>query len=277
MNDKIEEVYLELKRIMFAYESKKEIGASKAYEHIMFLICESFDIYEEYAEIIKEQYILRILEGCIADFETFTFYELFQNAPEQLNKEIIDFVECFSEYVYENKNMWSRFEFQRKRKPNIIIEFVKKDSLFPKDNSHSSVYGRNSNELSICNMLVEQDGILFDIPVNMKGEIDVTRYASLLVDSGKLIEGMLKNFREAQNSFYGIEKNRYLIHEVCFKYNNDTLYMDDELTMIGSALIENIKSALKANEDVLNDYQQYYDKSYLFVTLGTSLYRFDIF
>lgn len=279
INDENEEIYLEFKQIPFAFETSKEIGNSKAYERIMNLICETFDIYEEYADIIREEYIIRIKEGYIPEYDVLTFYEKFQITPEELNKEIIEFVEAFSDYVFENKNKWSIFEFKRKK--NIVIEFVKKESNSKGEKetvSENHVENTIVNQIAVLGVLIEKNGFLFDIPINICGAINANEYFSILVDSDKLIEKMFINFKKAQNSFYGIDKQRYLIHDVFFKYNNDSLYVENgDLTIIGNALISNIQESIASHIDEINQYKEYFDKSYLFVTLEDLSCSFELF
>lgn len=69
------------------------------------------------------------------------------------------------------------------------------------------------------------------------------------------------------------------LYEVFFKLNNDTLYCDedDRLTPIGETLFANIKKTLRDNADSIEPYAQYFDKSYLFLSIGESTYWYELF
>lgn len=282
MDDSNDEVYFEFKRIPFAFETEEEIGVSKAFERLMFLICEAFDIYDEYADIIRNNYTICIRKGYIPEFDTSMFYEQYQNEDRELKSEIVEFVDAFIEYIYKNVNEWSTFCF--KRKASIEIEFIK--SIPFKDTKEDVVQSTNSsqlhgalNDMSLSNLVMQQDGFFFEIPPNKRGRISLDKYIDLSCNTDTLLSKLYKNFEKARNSFYGIQSQRYVIHDVFFKYDNDTLYEDNsgELTPIGENLLDAIRKMLDLNRTELEKYKQYYDRSYLFVTLGEKIWQFEIF
>lgn len=282
MDDNNDEVYFEFKRIPFAFETEEEIGVSKAFERIMFLICEAFDIYDEYADIIRNNYTICIRKGYIPEFDRSTFYAQYQNKDRELKSEIVEFVEDFIDYIYENINKWSTFCF--KRKASIEIEFIK-DTPF-KDTKENVAQSVNSNlshgtldNISLSNIIMQQEGFFFEIPSNKGGGIKLNKYIDLICNPDTLLSKLFQNFEKARNSFYGIESQRYVIHDVFFKYNNDTLYEDNSsvLTSIGEYLLSNIRQTLDLHMEELRIYKQYYDRSYLFVTLGKRIWKFEIF
>lgn len=282
MDDNNDEVYFEFKRIPFAFETEEEIGVSKAFERLMFLICEAFDIYDEYADIIRNNYTICIRKGYIPEFDTSMFYEQYQNKDRELKSEIVEFVDAFMEYIYEHVNKWSTFYF--KRKASIEIEFIK--SIPFKNTKEGVSQSKNSNlshgsldNMSLSNLIMQQEGFFFEIPSNNRGGISLEKYIDLIGNPDILIRKLFQNFEKARNSFYGIESQRYVIHDVFFKYNNDTLYEDNsgELTPVGENLINGIRTILDLHRTELEKYKQYYDRSYLFVTLGEKIWQFAIF
>lgn len=284
MNEQNDELYLEIKRIPFAFESQKEIGPCKAYERIMFLISEIFDMYDKHADTIRNNYTIKIERGYIPDFDPSTFYEQYNSRPQTLNPDIIQFIDKFVSYIDENVGNWGKFSY--KRKSDIEISFIPEIPFREREDSSSVVRGNADfvpdaelKDILLCDLIMKSQGFYFEIPPNETGSVDLQKYVNLAVDADKLQEQLIKNLEKAKNSFYGVNGGRYVIHEIFFKQDNDTLYYDedDELTAIGEALFANIERSLKSNGDLFVPYTQHYDKSYLFLSIGEKTYYYELF
>lgn len=284
MNDQNDELYFEIKRIPFAFESHNEIGACKAYERIMFLIAEIFDIYNEYADTIRNNYTIRIERGYISEFDPDTFHEQYHFCPETLKPDIIDFVDKFVEYVEDNAGEWTHFIY--KCRDDIVISFVpgipfnERNVNVNIDTEKTDAVGKAElNNIELCNLIINTAGFYFEIPPNKTGTVNLEKYVKLAIDANDLYMQLIKNFEKAKNSFYGLDKGRYVVHEIFFKQNNDTLYCDekDELTRIGETLFLNIEEMLKNKINFIKQYAEYFDKSYLFVTIGEKNYYCELF
>lgn len=284
MNEQNDELYLEIKRIPFAFESQKEIGLCKAHERIMFLISEIFEMYDEHANTIRNNYTIKIERGYIPYFDLSAFYEQYNSGPETLNPDIIQFIEEFVSYIDGNVGNWGHFIY--KRKSDIEIIFILGTPFREREDLSSVVRGNSDfvpdaelKDILLCNLIMKYQGFYFEIPPNEAGGVNLQKYINLAVDADKLQEQLIKNLEKAKNSFYGVDRGRYVIHEIFFKQDNDTLYCDedDELTAIGAALFANIEGTLKNNADLFESYTQNYDKSYLFLSIGEKTYCYELF
>ena len=284
MNEQNDELYLEIKRIPFAFESHKEIGTCMAYERIMFLITEIFDIYAEYAETIRNNYTIKIERGYIPDFDPSTFYEQYNSRPETLNPDIIQFIDEFVSYIDDNIGNWEHFIY--KRKCDIEISFIpgnpfrgKEDSSRVISEKADSALDAELKDILLCALIMKCQEFYFEIPPNKTGSVNLQKYINLAVNADKLQEQLIKNFEKAKNSFYGVDGGKYVIHEIFFKQDNDTLYCDEknELTLMGEALFANIVKTLKSNANLFEPYTQYYDKSCLFLSIGEKTYCCELF
>lgn len=285
MDDNNNELYLEIKQIPFTFESSKEIGSSKAQERIVFLIYHTLSMYNEYAEIIRENYTIKVESGYIPDFDFSTFYDQFCDEPETLNEEVLNFIDELGTYIENNVNNWQHFSYRRKN--CIEISFI--PSLPFSAESYKS--GTNSNAASVTesnsplrsvtllSFILDYNGFNFEISPNKTGSINLGKYVELLLNTNDLITQLLKNFDKAKNSFYGINNRRYVIQEIFFKQNNDTFYFNEEnnLNPIGFTLLNNIAIAIDANINSINSYTKYFDKSYLFLPIGEVTYYFELF
>lgn len=284
MNKRNDELYLEIKRIPFAFESPKEIGYCMGQKRIMFLISEFFDMYDEYADAIRNNYTIKIEKGYIPDFDQSAFYEQYITKPNTINQDIIQFIEEFLKYINENAGNWEYFTF--KRKSDIEIRFISRTPFRENEESLSVVRGNADSvsdaeqiEILLCDIIMEYQGFYFEISPNVIGSVDLQKYISLAVDADKMQNLLIKNFEKARNSFYGVSEGRYVIHEIFFKQDNDTLYCNenDELTAIGETLFANIEETLKSSRDLFREYIQYYDKSFLFISIGAKTYWYELF
>jgi hypothetical protein len=114
MNEQNEELYLEIKRIPFGFESDKEIGSSKALERIIFLISEIFNTYEEHADFIRQHYTIYIKNGYISEFDKEDFdIEDYIDEPNRNTSQISLFITEFINYVYDNISKLDTFTFSR--------------------------------------------------------------------------------------------------------------------------------------------------------------------
>ncbi len=284
MNDQNEELYLEIKRIPFAFESSKDIGPSRAYERIMYLIAEIFDIFDEYAETIRNNYTIRIERGYISEFDPELFYEQYHCNKESLKPDILDFIEKFVSYIEDNAENWTHFTYKCRDDIEISFQpglpFEGGKSASEPDNRGVSAEGDvELKSFALCGSIITCGGFYFQVPANKGGGINLEKYVELIVGTNKLEEQIKNNFEKAKNSFYGVDKGRYVIHEIFFKQNDDGLYYDeaDNLTAIGKALLSNIGEMIVSHADLIEKYAKCYDKSYLFLSIGETTYGYELF
>lgn len=287
MNKLNEEIYLEIKRIPFGFESDKEIGSSKALERIIFLVSEIFNTYEEHADFIRKHYTIYIKNGYINEFDIENFdIEDYIDEANNDTSQISLFITEFIDYVYDNISKLDTFIFSRNGAP---IEIIFKSGLpfgsstelstpnvSTKANSSSDV---DLHKVELLNMIIQQNGFYFVIPANSTNRINMHNYLELITDTNPILTQVIRNFEKSKNSFYGIEHGRYVIQEIFYKIGNDALYTleDDSITPIGQQFLNNMITELNSEKYNLNKYKNYYDKCYLFFTLGDSTYRSELF
>ncbi|BCJ92889.1 hypothetical protein acsn021_04580 [Anaerocolumna cellulosilytica] len=287
MNKLNEEIYLEIKRIPFGFESNKEIGSSKALERIVFLISEIFNTYEEHADFIRKNYTICIKNGYICEFdkENFDIEDYIDNSNSNTS-EISLFISEFINYVYDNKSNLDKFTFSRNRIP---IEIIFKSGL-PFNSATESSSPSDSTEdcsssnvdlhtIELLNVIIQLNDFYFEIPANNSNKINMHEYLKLITDPTPILTQVIKNLDKAKNSFYGIERGRYVIQEIFFKIGNDALYSmeNDSVTPIGQQFYNNMITELTSVQYKINEYKNYYDKCFLFFTLGDSTYRSELF
>lgn len=283
INEQNEEVYLEVKRIPFAYEHDKEIGNSKSIDLIMFLISEIFETYDQHADFIRENYTIFIKSGHIQEFDKKNFYieDYIQDNFETIqNNEITLFIEEFVNYIYDNYTNLGEFKFNRSRDPIIIkfelgIPFVKDHENFNTSSKFNLVNADiNLNNINVLQFLILFNRFYFALPaINLNDKtINMNKFLETLTCSTPIVNQVIKNLDKSKNSFYGIDSNRYVIQELFYKYNNDELFIDDNKSIneIGQVLFNNLSSELKTREEEISIFRDFFDKCLLFIPLSNN-------
>lgn len=283
MNDHNEEIYLEIKRVPFAYEHKDEIGNSKSIDLIMFLISEIFETYDEYANYIRENYTIYIESGHIMEFDKTTFYiedYIQDNFETAQNNEITLFIEEFTNYVYDNHTNLGKFIFNRSRDPIIIrfehgLPFVKSFNTNNNTNlNNSNLNNSDMNKVNILNYLVLFNRFYFALPaINLNNKtLNMNKFLETVTSATKIVNQVIKNLEKSKNSFYGIDNNRIIIQELFYKYNNNDLFSDenDDLNGLGEIIKIKLESELQKREAEISNFKKYFDRCFLFIPISNN-------
>lgn len=280
MNDYNKEIYLEIKRILYPYENKKEIGNSKAIERIIFLITEIFITFDEYADFIRDTYTICITNGhiCNFDIDNFNIENYINedaNADTYNSKEISCFIDKFINYINDHITNLNKFIFPRNGE-SIEIIFKKGLPVFSGKEVQST--GTEISSSKISNILLGKNGFCFEIPINSSNEIYLKEYVKLITDPYKILKDIKKNLEQAKNSFYGVDEGRYVIQEISFRWGYDGMYIENEsINIFGEIFIDNINNLLSSQDNEISEYKKYFDQCYIFISLGSNTFRCELF
>jgi hypothetical protein len=128
-------------------------------------------------------------------------------------------------------------------------------------------------------MVIQQNDFYFEIPANSANKINMHDYLKLITDPKPILKQVIRNLEKSKNSFYGIDHGRYVIQEIFYKIGNDALYSieNDSITPIGQQFVDNMIAELTSEKYNISKYKNFYDKCFLFFTLGNSTYRSELF
>jgi len=280
MNERNEELYLEIKRIPFAYEHEDEIGNSKSIDLIMFLISEIFETYDECANYIRGNYTVYIESGHITEFDKTTFYieDYIQDNFETVqNNDITRFIEEFVKHIYDNYPNLGEFKFMRNKSRNpIIINFKPGIPSFKdyKNSKSNNEFDNTNTNPSLINFIIQCSGIYYVVPINsLKNKtISIEDFSAMVTDSKQIVDQVITNLNKSKNSFYGIDNNRIIIQELFYKYNNNDLFSDenDDLNGLGEIINIKLESELQKREAEISNFKNYFDRCFLFIPISNN-------
>jgi hypothetical protein len=281
-NEEGEKIYVEHKTIRFP---KGDMGHEKRIWNMLLLISDALDINETNLDIIRNKYTVVIKECRHVDLKDSDFYYMYQNCSEEMKSQdirrmadaLIDFLDgdfdgdTVKKFTYKDKEtlLYAEIEF------NPIRYFETKNECQSSEKKSDKEWDK------MTDFIITYNGIDFELPV--KDEKSKTKGVNIdsFIDVNYLSDKMFENLKHAKNSFYGVEKNRYVVLEVVLGYPKfnilDSIYAtSDDISDVGNALLNLINAKIHEQDEQIKAYNKCYDKIFLCITLGIVTYIFEL-